>query len=242
MPLNQRLKIPQAVIFDMDGLLLDSEVIYGRVWEQAAVELGYSSSLSDYLDYVGRRAEDCDSDLQACYGTEFPISLFWQRQVHLYNEHRQKYGVPLKPGAEELLDFLRSCHIPAAVATSTHREEALLGLGDLASLFDVIVTGDEVSNGKPNPEIFLLAAQRLNTAPTSCLVLEDAEAGVRAANAASMPVIIVPDLKPCTEEIATYVTCICSSLFEVKAFLSRAFEERASDTAKQSSNEQEAYL
>lgn len=207
------------MIFDMDGLLLDSEIIYGRVWEQAAAELGYSSSMTDYTNYVGRRAQDCDDDLRACFGHDFPIARFWARQEELYDDHRDTHGIPLKHGAHDLIGHLQNCNIPRAIATSTHREPALLCLDRFVENFDIIVTGDEVAKGKPDPEIFLLAARRLNIPPQECLVLEDAEAGVRAACAAGMSVIMVPDLKPCAGELADLVTHVCSSLLEVKALL-----------------------
>ena len=137
----------------------------------------------------------------------------------------RKHGIPIKCGAEELVAFLKSRDIRIAIATSTDREKALLCLGRFAAKFDVIVTGDQVTHGKPSPEIFLLAARRLNIPPQACLVLEDAEAGVYAASAANMPVIVVPDLKPCTEEMRAHVARICSSLSQVTELISSIEDE-----------------
>jgi beta-phosphoglucomutase-like phosphatase (HAD superfamily) len=236
MRLNRVLETPRAVIFDMDGLLLDSESIYGRVWQQAAVELGYPTEESDYLRYVGRRAEDCADDLLTCYGADFPLSRFWERQIELYEIHRNDFGIPVKSGAEELLTYLQSCRIPTAIATSSQREQALSSLGEIADRVDFIVTGDEVSKGKPDPEIFLLAARRLSTPARACLVLEDAEAGARAACAACMPVIMVPDLNPPSEETADSATALCSSLLEVRALLAH-IQQSCDSTNKPVKNE-----
>lgn len=210
---------PQAIIFDMDGLILNTEMIYRMAWQQAATELGYGMSDDLYLCFVGRRTADCKSLLVETYGSSFPLSDFIARGVLLYQEHVKNYGIPTKSGLYELLDFLDACHVPKAVATSTGRTNALLALGDLSSRFRPIVTGDEVTQGKPSPDIFLLAAERLQIVPQHCLVLEDADAGVQAAHAAGIPVIMIPDLKQPSAQIIAQAAGVCSSLQEVRALL-----------------------
>ena len=210
---------PQAVIFDMDGLMLDTEVVYRRTWQQSAAELGYAISDEYYLCFVGRRTIDCHAILRDTFGADFPLSPFLARGEALYHEHVQQHGIPTKAGLLELLDDLDVQGVPKAVATSTGRANALKHLGALADRFDCITTGDEVREGKPAPDIFWLAAQRLEIAPQHCLVLEDSEAGIAAACAAGMPCIMVPDLKPASEQAVEQAALICASLHEVRTSL-----------------------
>jgi len=213
------LHTPGAVIFDMDGLMLDTEVLYRQVWRQAASELGYVLSHESYLGFVGRRAADCHEVFRATFGTDFPLSHFLARGETLYQEHIHQYGVPRKTGLLELLDDLDERGTPKAVATSTERTNALKHLGPLADRFNSITTGDEVQEGKPAPDIFLLAAERLQVPPPQCLVLEDSEAGIAAATTAGMPCIMVPDLKPASEQAIAQAAGICASLHEVRTYL-----------------------
>lgn len=217
--MNKLLHKPKAVIFDMDGLILDTEVVYRTTWQQAAAEFGYDMSDEFYSCFVGRRTDECLATLLETYGSDFPISAFLARGSHLYQMHVKSYGIRAKPGLHELLDLLDALRVPKAVATSTERAHALACLGGLAGRFMTIVTGDEVTHGKPAPDIFLLAAERLRLAPRQCLVLEDSGAGVRAAHSAGMPVIMVPDLEPSSAEVAAQTACVCSSLHEVKELL-----------------------
>jgi HAD superfamily hydrolase (TIGR01509 family) len=210
---------PQAVIFDMDGLIIDTEIVYRMAWQQSAADLGYSMSDDLYSSFAGRRTIECEAILFETYGSKFPLSDFLTKSDRLYLEHVKRYGISTKPGLCELLDLLDTRHIPKAVATSTGRVNALLCLGGLANRFTLIVTGDEVTKGKPAPEIFLLAAARLQLVPQQCLVLEDSDAGVQAANAACIPVIMVPDLNHQSAQVAAKATCVCSSLYEVKELL-----------------------
>jgi HAD superfamily hydrolase (TIGR01509 family) len=210
---------PQAVIFDMDGLILDSEVVYRTAWQQSAAELGYRMSDDLYTSFAGRRTVECEAILFEAYGSKFPLHDFFKRSDQLSQEYVERYGISTKPGLSELIDLLDARHLPAAIATSTGRANALLCLGGLADRFTLIVTGDEVTQGKPAPEIFLLTAARLRLMPQQCLVLEDADAGVQAACAAGMPVIMVPDLHRPSTRVAAQATRICSSLHEVKDLL-----------------------
>jgi HAD superfamily hydrolase (TIGR01509 family) len=210
---------PQAIIFDLDGLIVDTEVVYRMAWQQSATDLGYCMSDDLYSSFVGRRTVDCKAIFVEFYGSNFPLSDFLVRSDQLYQEHAKRYGISTKPGLYELLDFLDARHLPKVVATSTERINALFCLGGLANRFTLIVTGDDVAQGKPAPDIFLLAATRLQLAPRQCLVLEDADAGVQAAHTAGIPVIIVPDLNLPSAQIAAKAACVCSSLHEVKDLL-----------------------
>jgi len=146
-----------------------------------------------------------------------PLDEFRRRWRHDWDSRLALAPLERKPGAIELLDHLDSLAIPKALATSSPRSLAMSCLGDLATRFAALAFGDEVEHSKPSPDLFLLAAQRLGVTPSDCLVLEDSEAGVRAARAAGMDVIMVPDLIEPSEEIAKMALRVCASLNEVIA-------------------------
>jgi beta-phosphoglucomutase-like phosphatase (HAD superfamily) len=193
----------QGVIFDMDGLMLDTEPAYRMAWQQASAECGYDLPDTLYFTLIGRSRIEGEQTLVDTYGPQFPLDAFHaaclRREAAVFDT-----TPPLKkPGLDGLLDLLDSRQVAKAVATSTVRQTATaqLAAAGLLDRFPVVTTGDEVANGKPSPDLFLLAAQRLGIEPVHCLVLEDAEAGVIAAHRAGMMVYIVPDLKPPSAEV-----------------------------------------
>jgi HAD superfamily hydrolase (TIGR01509 family) len=206
---------PKAVIFDLDGLILDSEIIYRKAWKQAAEELGYCMNDEQYLRFLGRRDVDCEMMLVETYGSSFPLTDFLIRSDSLSREHLKKHGITTKPGVHELLNFLDARSVRRAIATSTERGNVLSALGSLAERFNVIVTGEDVTVGKPAPDILLLCARLLKVEPQDCVVLEDSEVGVQAAHAAAMPVVIVPDLHQPSAQSATNAVAVCDSLHAV---------------------------
>ena len=208
---------PRAVIFDMDGLLLDSEPLYRVTWQTAAADLGFPIDDVLYERFVGRGNVEAEQILREHFGDVFPLDEFHKRWSRDFDEHVT--SIARKPGAMELLDLLEHRGIPKALATSSPLVLALRCLGDLASRFTALAFGDEVTHSKPAPDLFLLASERLGIAPAECLVLEDSEAGVRAARAAGMDVIMVPDLVPPSEVVASMATCVCATLHEVVAIL-----------------------
>lgn len=206
---------PRAVIFDMDGLMIDSEVIYRMAWLRAIGAFQREMPDEIFRRFLGRSGPDSRTLLAEIFGADFDVAGFLGATHGIAREHILTHGIPHKPGLADLLETLEARRLPKAVATSTRREWALESLGPLAGRFEVLTTGDEVSRGKPAPDIFLLCAERLRTAPHECLVLEDSEAGVRAAHAAGMPVIMVPDLVEPSDEIRALASRVCRSLEEV---------------------------
>ncbi len=210
---------PRAVIFDMDGLMIDSEVIYRDAWFRAMGDFKRDMPEEVFRRFLGRNNQDSRMLLAEIYGAEFDVNGFLHACRSLAHEHIERHGIPHKPGLEALLALLDGRGLSKAVATSTRREWALRSLGPLAARFEVLTTGDEVACGKPAPDIFLLCADRLQAAPRDCLVLEDSEAGIRAAHAAGMTAIMIPDLVEPSEEIRALAWRVCRSLEEVVALL-----------------------
>lgn len=195
----------QAAIFDMDGLLLDTE----RVCQQAFRDACYSLSLpfleDIYLGIIGRNAQGIEAVLTAGYGNKIAYDILREAWMGRYHPIVTRQAIPIKKGVVELLQWLKEKNIPMAVATSTPRDLAItkLKLSGLLPYFEKLSTGCEVRHGKPHPEIFLLAAKRLQVSPEQCLAFEDSNNGVSAAVAANMQVYQIPDLVlPCARTVA----------------------------------------
>jgi len=189
----------RAVIFDMDGLLIDSERAILQCWRDAAV--GQSLELDDglWLSMVGLHEAGCAELLNGMLGVgnarllSLECSRGYDRMVEA--------GLPLKPGARDLLQDLQDLGVPMAVATSTRGERARTKLvrSGIDHYFEHVVTSSDVAHAKPAPDLYLLAAERLGIVPAECVALEDSEFGVRAASAAGIRVIQVPDLVPASD-------------------------------------------
>jgi HAD superfamily hydrolase (TIGR01509 family) len=207
---------PAAVIFDMDGLLFDSERLYAESILTAAREVGCAMSHDVFLQLVGRSREVNHRFLVDHYGADYPL----QALIATWGRHFQALaavGLPLKPGAVELLDLLDELGLPCAIATSNthasvHRNLTALGLADR---FHAVVGHGDYASGKPSPDPFLKAAERLAIAPALCLALEDSHNGIRSASAAGMMAVMVPDLIPATDEIHGLCTLVVDDLHAV---------------------------
>jgi HAD superfamily hydrolase (TIGR01509 family) len=218
----------QAVIFDQDGLMLDTEPAAYRGWRDALAEEGHVLTEEQYGLVVGRNSESVRGVMKDIYGEDIPIDSLIERKNELIEADFESNGILPKPGIFDLLRTVDDQGLRKAVATSTSREHVVwkMEAAGIYARFDAIVGGDEVPRGKPAPDIYLLAAERLGMPPGRCLVLEDSEAGVRGASAAGMDVIMVPDIKTPSPEVEAMALKVLPSLIEVAAYINQELESQ----------------
>lgn len=213
----------QAAIFDMDGLLLDTERVCKGVFEEACASLSIPFLEDVYLDIIGRNAQGIEKVIRAGYGKDLDYPTLHDAWKVRYNAVVKHQPIPVKEGVVDLLTWLKDHNIPTAVATSTQNEVAKikLKLAGLDHFFDNLTTGCEVKNGKPDPEIYLLAASRLNIHPQQCLAFEDSNNGVLAAVGANMHTFQIPDLVQPSADILTLGHTVTDSLSTVLTTLKK---------------------
>jgi len=215
------LRRPRSVVFDMDGLMLDTEPLAARAWSDAARSCGVP--FDDVVTHrmIGRTFVDCRVLLVDHHGSDYPVDTLMKAWGDAYDSIIAREGLTMKPGLVELLDWLEANKIPKAVATSTRHARARTKLESTGILdrFSAVVGGDQVADGKPAPDIFIAAVERLASAPRDCLVLEDSEAGLVAAARAGIPAIAVPDLVAAPDVVLGHPPTVMRSLHEVREHL-----------------------
>ena len=211
----------RAVLFDMDGVIFDSERALMACWQELGEHWGLGDMTEVYYDCVGITTEATGEVLKRAYGEDFDWQRFRRESTALYLERYGDGGLPLKPGTEELLRSLREQGLSLALASSTQGElvRRFLKNAGLLDCFSVLVTGDMVRRSKPDPEIFLRASEGLGVTPEQALVIEDSFNGVRAAYAGGIRVLMVPDLLAPDGEMRQKAEAILPTLFEVREYL-----------------------
>lgn len=213
----------KAVIFDMDGLMLDSERVYREVFNRAAADCAMACPDELHERMLGRNSVDTRAILLDEWKDEDLLAKFFDRAQHHHELCFNEMPPAIKTGLHELLDFLDEKQVPKVVATSTRRSHAIdrLEKAGLLRRFKTITTGDQVKHGKPAPDIFLLAASTIGMQPGECVVLEDSEAGITGAHAAGMTPIMVPDLKQPCAAVRDMAHSVLESLHHVRNLLAQ---------------------
>jgi HAD superfamily hydrolase (TIGR01509 family) len=213
-------RIPKAVVFDMDGLLVDTETVYRDAMIAVAAQMGHDMPHSLFLTMIGSSWPATSAILETHFGPDFDSEAFKEASIaRVYAALDAE--VCLKAGVLEILDLLDEISIPRAIATSSSRTsvEHHMGAHDLLKRFHAVVAAGDYVNAKPHPEPYLTAAAKLGVAPTDCLALEDSHNGVRAASSAGMMTIMVPDLLDPTQEMHDLCVRIATDLHEVRRLL-----------------------
>lgn len=212
----------RAVIFDLDGLLIDSEVVSHQLMDELLRQYGYSLTKAEYARiYSGKTGIGNMTHMIETYHLPLTVAegMAWEAK----REAELLTTVRLKPGGAALLAWLKARGVTVVLATSSKRDRAvdiLTRLG-VVQYFDDMVFGTEIERGKPYPDIFLKAAEKAHAAPADCLVLEDSEAGIQAAHAAGIDVICVPDMKTPAAEFQQMTAAVLKSLDDVQAWLTQ---------------------
>ena len=211
----------KGVIFDMDGVILDSEKLYVRFWCEAGRFYGFPMEEKHALSIRSMARPLASEKLRGIFGSSFDYDAVRSKRVELMDKYVEENGIELKDGAEDLLVYLKENGYRIALATATppDRAEKYLRAHDLYKYFDVTVSASMVSLGKPAPDIYLLAAEMLGLSAQSCLALEDSPNGIRSASSAGCVTVMVPDLDLPNDDILTLLHSVANGLCDVKRIL-----------------------
>ncbi|PSU35602.1 HAD family hydrolase [Photobacterium lutimaris] len=210
----------KAVLFDMDGLIFDTEGLYKACWQYAAEEQGLVLTDEDYQSFIGVQDVECERRITVKFGEALDLERFCQVRDNMFNAEQGK-GIPFKPGFSKLFAHSKQKGLKCALVTSSPLKKAKHHFAgtDYFSQFDVVVTAEDVKNGKPAPDCYLMACAQLDIGPANCLVLEDSNNGMRSGLEAGCQAIMIPDLLIPAAEVERRATSICTSLADVKFYL-----------------------
>ena len=211
----------KAVVFDMDGVLFDTERLCSEGWNRVAKEQGLKDVPSVVARCIGLNENDTRALIQKHLGQDFPYDFFKKMVSEWFWNEIKEHGLPVKPGVKNLLDFLRQQEYKIGLASSSRRESVMKHLkqAEIEDYFSVIITGDMIEHSKPQPDIYLLACEKLGVEPGDAYAIEDAPNGIRSAYAAGMKPIMVPALIQPDGEMESLSFLICKDLPTVQEFL-----------------------
>lgn len=211
----------KGVLFDMDGVVIDSERLYTRFWAEAANDLGFPMTKDQALQLRSLGRGPGQAKLESFFGPEVRYDTIRARRIELMEAFIEQHGVEEKPGIRELLDYLRAEGIPCAITSSSSVPVIERHLGSLGLLegFSALCSGRDVPRGKPAPDIYLHGAQVLGLAPEECLAIEDSPAGIEAAWRAGCHAVIVPDQDQPDGEVLSRSFARADSLIDVMELL-----------------------
>lgn len=213
----------KAVVFDMDGIIFDSERCVMECWIDLADKYNIPNILEPYMKCIGTNKKRTKEIMQSYYGENFDFDAYDKEKADTYHQKYDGGRLPLKPGVFALLDYLKENGKLIALASSTRRQTVISQLEDanIIQYFHSIICGDMVSNSKPHPEIFLKACESMDVDPAYVYAIEDSYNGIRAAHTGGLMPIMVPDLLPATEEMENLSVTICDSLNSVIEYIEK---------------------
>ena len=211
----------KAIIFDMDGLMIDSERVTFECYQERLKDMNLTMDEEFYKTLLGKPIKGIYQRFYDVYGNDFPIQNVIQDVHQLMAERFETEGVPVKKGLVELLHYLKDNNYKTIVATSSNRDrvDKILAQAKITEFFDDSICGDEVTKGKPNPEVFLKSCQKLGVNVDEAIVLEDSEAGIQASYDANIKVICIPDMKYPEKQYEEKTFKILKDLTEVTVYL-----------------------
>lgn len=219
----------KAIIFDMDGVIFDTERVYLDIWSKVFEKYGYKITKEIYISVMGRGRKKVKEIFLKNFGEDMPIEEMYLEKDAMLFKIIENNEVPMKLGAYDLLKYLKENNYKIALATSAKRDRVKKQIegAEIKSFFDTVVCGDDIVNSKPNPEIFIRAACNLEVEKENCIVIEDSPAGIEAAYNANIIGFHVEDLKKADENIEKYCYKSFKNLIEVREFLTGNLEKES---------------
>lgn len=207
----------KAIVFDMDGVILDTEKLLVKYWCQAANEMGFPMTRDHALSLRSLASRYAEPYLKGIFGERFNYRKVRARRIELMEDHIDKNGVEIKPGLGELIGYLKENGYKIAVATATDFDRAVpyLEKAKVYGKLDAVCCGPQVEHGKPDPDIYLFAAQKLGVEPWECVAVEDSPNGIRSAYSAGMYTVMIPDLTQPDNELKSMINVKCDDLIGV---------------------------
>lgn len=211
----------KAFIFDMDGLMFDTERVFVSAWDYVGEKMGLGKAGYMCIRTLGMNTPACEQAWRDEFGDEVDLDALWRHSREFVEDYYRKNAVSVKPGLYELLTYLKNKGYKLAVASSTkrHQVERHLNSANVRQYFDAVICGDMVEKSKPEPDIYLKAAAALSVQPEDCCALEDSRNGLLSAHAAGMQAIMVPDLWQPDDTVKQFILGPFESLLEVRDWL-----------------------